>query len=239
MVSRAMTDPAATANGDTRDLVTLVLLEAVGSSMTPFVPVPFVDDYLFAHLLRRITRKVIDRAGHRIEEPFAKAIVDGYVRAADEGLGQKAFNAAARFLVRKVAVVLDVKRSHDVFGQSIAYALALDVAVQLEPLHVSTAPRVGGAIHRATQSVGSAAIELISRAGRDAFRASDRRGRERPAGARRRGDRQAGRHGARPSRPPDALRARAPRVVALTPGVGYVGYVVSGAARVLPGIDMR
>ncbi len=167
-----MTEPAAAINGHTRDLVTLVLLEAVGSSVTPFVPVPFVDDYLHAQLLRRITRKVSDRAGHPMEEPFANAIVDGYVRAGAHGLGDKAFNAAARFLLRKVALVLDVKRSHDVFGRSIAYALALDVALKVEPFDVWRAPLVGRAIHRATESVGSAAIELISRAGRDALSAS-------------------------------------------------------------------
>ena len=166
-----MTESAAAIDGHTRNLVTLVLLEAVGSSVTPFVPVPFVDDYLLAQLLRRITRKVFDRAGHRIEDPFAKAIVDGYVRAAEHGLGEKAVSAAARFLVRKVALVLDVKRSHDVFGRSIAYALALDVALKVEPFDVWRAPLVGRAIHRATESVGSAAIELISRAGRDALTA--------------------------------------------------------------------
>ncbi|OJY27727.1 MAG: hypothetical protein BGO98_41440 [Myxococcales bacterium 68-20] len=177
---QAMKEPAAAINGHTRDLVTLVLLEAVGSSVTSFVPVPFVDDYLLAQLLRRITRKVSDRAGQRIEEPFANAIVDGYVRAADHGLGEKAFNAAARFLLRKVALVLDVKRSHDVFGQSIAYALALDIALKAEPFDAWRAPLVGRAIHRATESVGSAAIELISRAGRDALNASSRA----PEGAR-------------------------------------------------------
>jgi uncharacterized protein (DUF697 family) len=161
------------ANGKARELVNLVLVEAVGSSITPFVPVPFVDDYLFARLLRRITRKVIERDGRSIDTPFAKAIVDGYVQAGDSGLGEKALAAAARFVVRKVAVVLDVKKSHDVFGQSIAYALALDVAVALSAVHVSTAPAVGGAIYRATQNVGSAALEVITRAGRDAFAASE------------------------------------------------------------------
>jgi hypothetical protein len=160
-------------NGKARELVNLVLVEALGSSFTPFVPVPFVDDYLFARLLRRITRKVVERGGHAIDKPFAKAIVDGYVQAGDSGLGEKALTAAARFVVRKVAVVLDVKKSHDVFGEAIVYALALDVAVALQAVHVTRAPAVGGAIYRATQSVGSAALEVITRAGRDAFVTSE------------------------------------------------------------------
>jgi uncharacterized protein (DUF697 family) len=165
--------PDEVVNGRARDLANLVLVEAVGSSFTPFVPVPFVDDYIFARLLRRITRKVMDRSGQSVDETFAKAIVDGYVRAGDTGIGEKALTAAARFVVRKVAVVLDVKKSHDVFGEAIVYALALDVAVALSAVHVTTAPIVGGAIYRATQSVGSAAVEVITRAGRDAFAATE------------------------------------------------------------------
>ena len=173
-----MTDPAPLGgqngqNNHARDLVDLVLVEAVGSSVTPFVPVPFVDDYLFARLLRRITRKVIERAKQPVDEPVVKAVVDAYLETGEAGLRTKALTAAARFVIRKVAVVLDVKKSHDVFGEAIAFALALDVAVQLEALSWGTAASVGRAIHRATQSVGSAALEVITRAGRQAFTASE------------------------------------------------------------------
>jgi uncharacterized protein (DUF697 family) len=138
-----------TANGTNkgaRDLVSVVLMEAVGSSMTPFVPLPFVDDYLLGRLLRRITRKVIEKSGQQVSKPLEKAIVEGYVRAGDTGLGEKALTAAARFVVRKVAVVLDVKKSHDVFGEAIAFALALDVAVELGAVHDAVALATGGAI---------------------------------------------------------------------------------------------
>ena len=160
-------------NNQARDLVDLVLVEAVGSSVTPFVPLPFVDDYLFARLLRRITRKVIERAKQPVDEPVVRAVVEAYLGAGETGLGEKALTAAARFVIRKVAVVLDVKRSHDVFGEAIAFALALDVAVSLETLSSGTARAVGAAIHRATKSVGAAALEVITRAGREAFKASE------------------------------------------------------------------
>jgi hypothetical protein len=160
-------------NNHARDLVDLVLVEAVGSSITPFVPLPFVDDYLFARLLRRITRKVIERARQPVDEPVVRAVVDAYLGAGESGFREKAITAAARFVIRKVALVLDVKKSHDVFGEAIAFALALDVAVQLEALNGGTARHVGGAIHRATQAVGSAALEVITRAGREAFKASE------------------------------------------------------------------
>jgi uncharacterized protein (DUF697 family) len=155
-----------------RALVSLVLVEAVGSSMTPFVPLPFVDDYLLARLLRRIARKVLERAGQPSDELVTKAIVEGYVHAGDTGLGEKAVTAAARFVVRKVAVVLDVKKSHDVFGEVIAFALALDVAAELGGVHPTTSLALGGAIFRSTQSVGSAALEVLTRAGREAFQAT-------------------------------------------------------------------
>jgi hypothetical protein len=155
-----------------RDLVTIVLVEAVGSSLTPFVPVPFVDDYLFGRLLRRIARKVAERAGLRIDKPTEKAIVEGYTSAGATPLGTQAAVAAARFVIRKVAVVLDVKKSHDVFGEAIAFALALDVAFALGAVQPHAALQVGQAIHRATESVGSAALEVLTRAGREAFAAS-------------------------------------------------------------------
>jgi hypothetical protein len=161
-----MTEPTRSA----RELVVVVLAEAVGSSITPFVPVPWVDDYIFERLLRRIARKVIERTGARADEAVTKGIVDGYVRAGAVPLGTRAFTAAARFLVRKVSVVLDVKRSHDVFGEAIAFALALDVAVELGSIGPTSSPDVGAAIYRATQSIGSAAVEMLTRAAREALK---------------------------------------------------------------------
>lgn len=155
-----------------RDLVMVVLAEAVGSSLTPFVPVPFVDDYLFGRLLRRITRKVMERRGHAPSKPLTKAVVEGYVRAGAAPLGERAVEAAARFVIRKVAVVLDVKKSHDVFGEAIAYALAMDVATELDAVNDERALAVGGAMYRSLQAVGSAALEVLTRAGRDAFKSA-------------------------------------------------------------------
>jgi hypothetical protein len=166
----------ASATKTARDLVRVVLVEAVGSSFTPFVPVPFVDDYLFGRLLRRITRKVIERGGTgqtEVSKPLTKAIVEGYVRAGTPPLSNRAVEAAARFVIRKVAVVLDVKKSHDVFGEAIAYALALDVAVEWRIVDDPRALMIGGAMYRATQTVGSAALEVLTRAGRDAFKAAE------------------------------------------------------------------
>ncbi len=152
----------------TPDLVRVVLAEAVGSTITPFVPVPFVDDYLFARLLRRIARKVLERGG-RMDDRLEKAVVDGYVEAGATGLGEKALMAATRFVIRKVAIVLDVKRSHDVFGESIVFALALDSAVAAGAVNIDTAHALGAAIYRSTKSVGAAAVEHLTRAAREAF----------------------------------------------------------------------
>lgn len=155
--------------GFSREIARDVLLEAIGSSATPFVPVPFVDDWLVARLLRRVAKKVLVRHGIDPAPELRKAIVDGFVDAGSEPLAQRLGVGAVRFVVRKVAVVLDVKKSHDVFGQCIAFALALDVALTRGALQSWPALDVGSIIHRSVESVGSAAIEGLATAVRRAF----------------------------------------------------------------------
>lgn len=152
-----------------REIARDVLLEALGSSATPFVPVPFVDDWLVARLLRRIAKKVLVR--HHIDptSELRSAIVDGFVDAGAEPLATRAAVGAVRFVVRKIAVVMDVKKSHDVFGQCIAFALALDAAIARGALQSRPAMEVGNILHRALESVGSAAIEGLATAVRRAF----------------------------------------------------------------------
>ena len=81
----------------------------------------------------------------------------------------KAATTLARFVVRKVAVVLDVKKTHDVFGEAIAFAMALDSAVVRAVVTPTNGDAVGVAIHRAMQTVGSGLIDAMTRAGREAF----------------------------------------------------------------------
>lgn len=152
-----------------REIARDVLLEALGSSATPFVPIPFVDDWIVARLLRRIAKKVLIR--HEVDPTpeLRKALVDGFVDAGAEPLAQRAAMGAVRFVIRKVAVVLDVKKSHDVFGQAIAFALALDAAISRGALQSRPAMEIGNILHRALESVGSAAIEGLASAVRRAF----------------------------------------------------------------------
>lgn len=144
----------------------MVIGLAVGSSLTPFVPVPFVDDWILERLLRRIARKVMDKGGMSFDE---KPVVEAYLKTGDPSFGVKAATTVARFVVRKVAMILDVKKSHDVFGEAIAFALALDSAVTAKALVATNGPAVGAAIHRAIQSVGSGLIDAMTRAGKKAF----------------------------------------------------------------------
>jgi hypothetical protein len=152
-----------------RGLVAVVLVEAVGSSITPFVPLPFIDDFLFARLLRRIARKVLERTGAVVPSDLPKTIVDAYTEAGATPLAERALYAAARFVVRKVAIVLDVKKSHDVFGEAIAFALALDIAAEDGVVDERTAPALGAAVYRALKIVGGGAIEVLVLATRAAF----------------------------------------------------------------------
>lgn len=156
----ASTEPRA------RDIASMVIALAVGSSLTPFVPVPFLDDYILERLLRRIARKVMAQGGMSFSP---KPLVKAYLQAGDPSLGVKAATTVARFVVRKVAVVLDVKKSHDVFGEAIAFALALDSAVRASALVEANTQAVGVAIYRSMQVVGSNLIDAMTRAGKHAF----------------------------------------------------------------------
>jgi hypothetical protein len=151
-----------------REIARDVLLEAFGASATPFVPVPFVDDWMHARILRRIAGKVLERHG-LASASLPEVIVRGYVKEGASSLGVSILVGAARFVVRKVAIVLDVKKSYDVFGESIAFALALDIGASRGWAHDAGGARLGGAIHRTLQVVGSGAIEALVRAARDAY----------------------------------------------------------------------
>jgi len=162
-------ETAEQASARAREIVRDVLVEAFGASATPFVPVPFVDDWMFARLLRRIAGKVLAR--HALTSPpeLPAVIVEAYVAAGSSSIAKSVVVGAARFVVRKLAIVLDVKKSYDVFGESIVFALALDSASAQGWLHEASAERVGAAVFRTLRVVGSGAIDSLGRAGRDAL----------------------------------------------------------------------
>jgi len=164
-------EDAARRSQRTREIAREVLTLAFGASATPFVPVPFLDDVILGRLLRRIAGKVLARHGVHDAE-IAKTIADAYVEAGSPSTGASIVTGAIRFVVRKVAVVMDVKKSHDVFGQSIALALALDVAAERGVVNASSAAPLGAAIHRALERVGSGPLDALVRASREAFAAA-------------------------------------------------------------------
>jgi len=158
------------AQARTRAIARDVLLEAFGASATPFVPLPFVDDWMQAQLLRRVATKVLRRHG-LATVTLPRVLVDAYVGEGASPIGTSLAVGAARFIVRKVALVLDVKKSYEVFGESIAFAIALDVGAARGWAHDAGAARLGGAMYRSLRIVGSGAIEALVRAGRDAAQA--------------------------------------------------------------------
>jgi hypothetical protein len=162
-----MNDRMDEAQARAREIAREVLLEAFGASATPFVPVPFVDDWMLARILRRIAGKVLGK--HGLTSPsLSRAVVSAYVAAGAAPLGTSLVVGAARFVVRKVAVVLDVKKSHDVFGESIAFALALDLGATDGGATEAGAAALGAAIYRTLQVVGSGTVEALVRAAREA-----------------------------------------------------------------------
>ena len=156
------------AQARTRAIARDVLLEAFGASATPFVPVPFVDDWMQARLLRRVAAKVLERHGLAATGALPRKLVDAYVKEGASPLGTSIAVGAVRFIVRKVAIVLDVKKSYEVFGESIAFAIALDVGAARGWAHEAGAARLGGAMHRSLRVVGSGALEALVRAAKGA-----------------------------------------------------------------------
>jgi hypothetical protein len=154
----------------TADIVRLVIGEAVGSSLTPFVPLPWVDDMILERLMRRIAAKVLVERGVPSYPAIAKTLVGAYVDAGKDPLASRVLVGAARFVMRKVAVILDVKKSHDVFGEAIVFALAVDIAAESRWVKESTAKEVGGAIYVALEATGSGAIDALARSARAAFK---------------------------------------------------------------------
>lgn len=145
------------------------LVEALGSSVTPFVPLPLVDDWIVRRLLRRVAKKTTARHGVTDPAPVARRIVKGYVRAGKAGWLSSIANVTTRFVVRKVAVALDVKKSHDVFSEVIAFALALEIAAE-RGWHFTVEPeKLGGACLRAVRGAGGGLTDAIGKAGRAAF----------------------------------------------------------------------
>jgi hypothetical protein len=152
-----MTDDAST------DLVLDVLVEAFGSSATPFVPVPWVDDWMLARLMRRVVRKVLERHRQTKSPDFVKAVIDGYTEAASPSRGRWVVNTAARFVLRKVSVVLDAKKSHDLFGEIIAFSLALDRVTARKRLDTVAPERLGEILHRSVKTSDTALLTAILR----------------------------------------------------------------------------
>lgn len=153
----------------TTEIARLVLVEALGSSLTPFVPIPWVDDVLLARLLRRIAGKVLGRRGVA-GTTIPKDLVTAYLDKGKDPLVSRALTGAARFVIRKVAIVLDVKKSHDVFGEAIAFALAVDLAAEAGWIRPDSAAAAGDLIHTALKAVGSAPIDAVARSARVVFR---------------------------------------------------------------------
>lgn len=147
-----------------------VLGHAAGCSAAQFVPVPFLDDFAVSILFARIAEKVLARHGGA-EPGYAKQIAKGYLDEGGSSIGTWVLVTAAKFVLRKVAIVFDVKKSHDVFGEAVAFALALDVAMEQKTL-LRAAPRgLGAAIFRSVRSVGRAPLGAIASAAVKTYRA--------------------------------------------------------------------
>ncbi len=141
-----------------------VLGHAAGCSAAQFVPVPFLDDWAVSVLFTRIAEKVLARHSGPSEKGYAKQVAKGYLDEGGSSIGTWVLVTAAKFVLRKIAIVFDVKKSHDVFGEAIAFALALDVALEQKTLLRASPRALGATIFRAVRAVGRGPLGALASA---------------------------------------------------------------------------
>lgn len=175
-----MTEPLPPPEADV-DWLVGVLGHAAGCSAAQFVPVPFLDDWAVSVLFTRIAEKVLSRHAGPSESGYAKQIAKGYLDEGGSSIGTWVLVTAAKFVLRKIAIVFDVKKSHDVFGEAIAFALALDVALEQKTLLRASPRALGATIFRAVRAVGRGPLGALASAAAAAW-ASAKNAKGEPAG---------------------------------------------------------
>lgn len=125
---------------------TLLISHAVLVGLTPFIPIPIVDDLVKAYLERRLTREIAALSGVSLSEDAVKAIAEGPGESIFGQLGRGALLLPVRLFFRKIFFVLEIKRASDVASATYHRGYLLDAAFAAgahlppyEPRHVRTA----------------------------------------------------------------------------------------------------
>jgi len=150
---------------DARDC-TRLLLEALGASADAVRPVPFVDDWMQARLLRRVRGEGARSPRARVGHVAARDSCDAYVKEGASGSATFDRRGAARFIGEKSRSSSSEEELRGV-RESIAFAIALDVGAARGWAHDTGAAR--SAVRCTGRYVSSARrVRSARRAGKDA-----------------------------------------------------------------------
>lgn len=107
---------------------TLLISHAVLVGLTPFIPIPIVDDIVKAYLERRLTREIAALSGVTLSDEAVKAIAEGPGESIFAQLGKGALLLPVRLFFRKIFFVLEIKRASDVASAAYHRGYLLDAA---------------------------------------------------------------------------------------------------------------
>jgi hypothetical protein len=124
----------------------LLVTSAVLAGLTPLVPIPFVDDHLYAYFMR----SMVQRLGAAHSRPFSTEELEALTAQPGRGgalrlLGSVALYPAKKVL-RKVFFFLELKRAVDTISHTYHRGFLLDAALDEGWLNAHGAPRVRAAI---------------------------------------------------------------------------------------------
>lgn len=99
--------------------------------LTPFVPVPLLDDHLRAYLERRLARGIASARGVALSEDAVRELVQGPAVDLLAQMRRGALLLPVRLLLRKVFLILNVKRASDAASAAFHRGYLLDVALSV------------------------------------------------------------------------------------------------------------
>ena len=108
---------------------TLIASHAVLAGMTRFIPVPFVDDLVQSYVLRRLIRRLAESYGVSLGEADAETLGS----EPGSGCGGCLLSAVfypLKWIIRKVFIFLEMKRSADLLSRVYHRGMMVEYAMQ-------------------------------------------------------------------------------------------------------------
>lgn len=148
---------------------TLIASHAVLAGMTRFIPVPFVDDLVQSYVLRRLIRRLAESYGVSLGEDDAETLGS----EPGSGCGGCMLGAVLyplKWLLRKIFIFLEVKRSADLLSRVYHRGFLVEYAMQQKWIGADSG-RPAAEVRRAIDDVlREAPIRPVEQAAKLTFR---------------------------------------------------------------------